>query len=239
MSHRRPLMSDEKRRNIIQNVKLRLSAKPFDGGRPPQLVVDTYNQNPQFTVWTGAKQDTNSKIPISARMDPQILFEVLNTILLACSSRDPQCEFSKKNEHKPQNGNKQLVSTTHVGKDENGVYICVEDADARRPKIRFYFGYNPFHGWVQGKEPGDRIQQSILSARSWVEAIKALYPVSLAGECAGGLPAAITPFNKANGATGQPNRSYGNQGGNSGGSYPSNRPSNNDSYDDDDDDIAI
>ena len=164
-------------------------------------------------------------------------------ILKMCRVKDPQAEWSTKNEHKPQNGNKQLVSTTHVGRDEQGIYICIEDADARRPKIRFYFGYTPFHTYVQGKEPGDRMIQSIIHAEAWVEAMKAIYPVSLAGECSGGLPAPVTPFNSGNGNNrgggnnGGGNRSY-NNGGNSG-NYNNNNSGGRPSYDDDEDDLPM
>lgn len=200
-------MADEKPRNIIQSNKLRMSAKPFDGGRPPSLVVDTFNQNPQLSVWTGSKNDPAGNTPISARLDPVVFFDTLALIDLAAVAKEP-VEYSRTNEHKPKDGNKVHYSTTHIGRDEQGVYIMIEDVlTPNRPKIRFYWGYNPFHNFVEGKGVGTRAQTSAFLARNWAAMMRLMFPASLAGECSGGLPQATNSFNK------------GGNGGNGGGGY--------------------
>lgn len=213
----------DKIRRIIDNGKLTLSAKP-QGGRPPQLKVDTYNQNPQFDVWTGSPADP-VKGPIKANMDAPTFFQCLNTLKTVAFHNGPieyQCENKHTKKDGQQGSQPVTVSFTKIGKDDKGgVYLAVESTDERRPRIRFYFGYNRFHQWtINGNQ--DRAKISADAAIAWADTILAMYPASLVSECTGGLPAVANSFtNNKGGSGGQGGGgSYNNGGGNrSGGGY--------------------
>lgn len=210
----------EKKRRIIDNGKLTLSAKP-QGGRPPQLKVDTYNQNPQFDVWTGSPADP-VKGPIKANMDAPTFFQCLNTLKEVAAHNGP-IEYMCENKHTKKDGQQGsqpvTVSFTKIGKDDKGgVYLAVESTDERRPRIRFYFGYNRFHSWtINGNQ--DRAKGSADAANAWADTILALYPASLVSECTDGLPAVANSFtnNSGGGAQGGNKPAYNNGGGNKGG----------------------
>lgn len=205
----------DKIRRIIDNGKLTLTAKP-QGGRPPQLKVDTYNQNPQFDVWTGSPADP-VKGPIKANMDAPTFFQCLIALKNAAMNNGP-IEYVCENKHTKKDGQQNnqpvTVSYTKIGKDDKGgVYITVESVDERRPRIRFYFGYNRFHSWTVNGQP-DRARTSADGAIAWADTILAMYPASLVSECTGGLPAAQNSFTNNKGGNGG---GYNNGGGNRGG----------------------
>lgn len=209
----------EKIRRIIDNGKLSLSAKP-QGGRPPQLKVDTYNQNPQFDVWTGSPADP-VKGPIKANMDAPTFIQCLNTLKEVALHNGP-IEYMCENKHTKKDGQQGsqpvTVSFTKIGKDDKGgVYLAVESTDERRPRIRFYFGYNRFHQWtINGNQ--DRAKISSDGAIAWADTILALYPASLVSECTGGLPAVANSFTAggSGGGQGGGKPAYNNGGGNKG-----------------------
>lgn len=166
-------MSD-KPSNVLDNGKLVLTApKHPNGDYPPKLKVQTYNNNPQFAVFSGVPSAKRGGV-ISAGMDPKTFFTVLSLIERMADEPIPESTVTYEIEnHAGRGSEKALKSTTVIGKDPEGiVFLSVLDVDDSMPKIRFDFNADFYHKIsIKGITKGEI---SCISAKGWVSMWRSL-----------------------------------------------------------------
>lgn len=169
------------KKNALDEVKLRLTGDPEQGNRPPSLAVSVLMNQPRLTVFTNVQNDKDNGI-IRAPMDSNTMYALL-TLLEEVINHDGQIRYSVDNLTGHPN-DKRLLSTTYVGKDEQGcVYISVLSADKDRPRLRFIFRPSQYHHLksADGNElPMSKL--SVIYAKSWLELMRNLVANVLNGE---------------------------------------------------------
>lgn len=160
--------------------------KPIDGAtRVPRLAFAHRAGKPRITVFTNSPNDTVSFGMISAPMDPNTFFTLLELISTIADGPND-------NKYKVENytgvynegvstGEKQLLSETFVGKDADGVmWICV--ASGARPKIKFEFTISDYHKIFKATgEPLTKAEASVRSAKGTVKALQKIFAIIVSG----------------------------------------------------------
>lgn len=166
-------MSD-KPSTVLDNGKLTMSAPKLSNGEyPPKFKVQTFNNNPQFAIFTGVPSAKRGGV-ISAGMDPTTFYTVLRLIERMIDEPTPQETVTYEIEnHGGRGADKALKSTTVIGKDPEGiVFISVLDVDASMPKVRFNFNADFYHKIsVNGLSKGEL---SCISAQGFVDTWRAI-----------------------------------------------------------------
>lgn len=166
-------MSD-KPSNVLDNGKLTLSAPKLANGEfPPKFKVGTYNNNPQYTVFTGVTSAKRGGV-ISAGMDPITFYTSLRLIERMIDEPTPQETVTYEIEnHAGRGAEKAIKSRTIIGKDPEGVvFISILDVDDSMPKVRFNFDADFYHKInVNGMTKG---QISCISAQGFVDAWRSI-----------------------------------------------------------------
>lgn len=162
-------MSQEKKSSVLDNGKLAMSApKLKDGGYPPKLKVQLFNNNPQFTVFSGVTSAKRSGI-INAGMDTITFFLALRLIEKLIDAPVPaQTLVYEIENHGGRGAEKAIKSKTILGKDNEGVmFISILDVDDTMPKVRFNFNSDFYHK-VNINGMG-KAEISCLAAQAWVD----------------------------------------------------------------------
>lgn len=166
-------MSD-KPSNVLDNGKLTLSAPKLANGEfPPKFKVGTYNNNPQYTVFSGVTSAKRGGV-ISAGMDPITFYTSLRLIERMIDEPTPQETVTYEIEnHAGRGAEKAIKSRTIIGKDPEGVvFISILDVDDSMPKVRFNFDADFYHKInVNGMTKG---QISCISAQGFVDAWRSI-----------------------------------------------------------------
>ena len=166
-------MSD-KPSNVLDNGKLTMSAPKLANGEfPPKFKVGTYNNNPQYTVFTGVTSAKRGGV-ISAGMDPITFYTSLRLIERMIDEPIPQETVTYEIEnHAGRGSEKAIKSRTIIGKDPEGVvFISILDVDDSMPKVRFNFDADFYHKInVNGMSKG---QISCISAQGFVDAWRSI-----------------------------------------------------------------
>lgn len=167
-------MSQEKKSNVLDNGKLSMSAPKLpNGAYPPKLKVQTYNNNPQFTVFSGVASAKRSGI-INAGMDPLTFYTVLRLIekLIDLPTPAETVVYEIEN-HGGRGAEKAIKSRTILGKDAEGVvFISILDVDDSMPKVRFNFDADFYHKInITGMGKGEI---SCVAAQGFVDAWRAI-----------------------------------------------------------------
>lgn len=167
------IMSD-KPSNVLDNGKLTMSAPKLANGEfPPKFKVGTYNNNPQYTVFTGVTSAKRGGV-ISAGMDPITFYTSLRLIERMIDEPIPQETVTYEIEnHAGRGSEKAIKSRTIIGKDPEGVvFISILDVDDSMPKVRFNFDADFYHKInVNGMSKG---QISCISAQGFVDAWRSI-----------------------------------------------------------------
>ena len=167
------IMSD-KPSNVLDNGKLTMSAPKLANGEfPPKFKVGTYNNNPQYTVFTGVTSAKRGGV-ISAGMDPITFYTPLRLIERMIDEPIPQETVTYEIEnHAGRGSEKAIKSRTIIGKDPEGVvFISILDVDDSMPKVRFNFDADFYHKInVNGMSKG---QISCISAQGFVDAWRSI-----------------------------------------------------------------
>ena len=108
-------MSD-KPSNVLDNGKLTMSAPKLANGEfPPKFKVGTYNNNPQYTVFTGVTSAKRGGV-ISAGMDPITFYTSLRLIERMIDEPIPQETVTYEIEnHAGRGSEKAIKSRTIIG----------------------------------------------------------------------------------------------------------------------------
>lgn len=166
-------MSD-KPSNVLDNGKLTLSAPKLANGEfPPKFKVGTFNNNPQFTVFTGVTSAKRGGV-IGAGMNPSTFFTALRLIERMVAEPTPQETVTYEIEnHAGRGAEKAIKSRTIIGKDPEGVvFISILDADDSMPKVRFNFDADFYHKInINGMSKGEI---SCISALGFVDTWRAI-----------------------------------------------------------------
>lgn len=161
-------MSD-KPSNVLDNGKLTLSAPKLPNGEfPPKFKVGTYNNNPQFTVFTGVTSAKRGGV-IGAGMDPKTFYTALRLIERMVDEPAQQDTITYEIEnHAGRGSEKAIKSRTIIGKDPEGVmFISILDVDDSMPKVRFNFDADFYHKInINGMSKGEI---SCISAQAFVD----------------------------------------------------------------------
>lgn len=225
-------MATNRPKTILDEYKLRMTAKPLAAGaKPPALIVNLYRNNPQITVFTG--HDNGSGITmIGAGMDPRTWFTVCE--LVNYYSEPTTAPGKTKIENKSQIPANQrtdpkvklkVSSETWIGKDEDGrVWISIVHGENQQaPKIQFYFGVDYYHS-IKTKEGEGFISQ--ISARAWSRLFGELITMVMHSN-------GLDPQNQSTTQKPAANKGGYNKSGNSGGSADSFEDSFDANFDDD------
>lgn len=166
-------MSD-KPGNVLDNGKLAMSAPKLGNGEyPPKFKLQTFNNNPQFAVFSGVTSAKRGGV-ISAGMDPGTFYTVLRLIERMIDEPTPQETLTYEIENHAGRGSEKAVkSTTVIGKDPEGVvFISILDVDDSMPKVRFNFNADFYHKInINGMSKG---QLSCISAQGYVDTWRSL-----------------------------------------------------------------
>lgn len=167
-------MAQDKPSNVLDNGKLSMSApKQPNGAYPAKLKVQTYNNNPQFTVFSGVTSAKRSGI-INAGMDPVTFYTALRLIERLIDEPIPSETLVYEIEnHAGRGAEKAIKSKTILGKDPEGImFISILDVDDTMPKVRFNFNADFYHVIsVPGMSKADI---SCIAAQSWVDTWRAI-----------------------------------------------------------------
>lgn len=229
-------MASNRPKTILDEYKLRMSAKPLaQGAKPPSLIVNIYRNNPQLTVFTG--HDNGSGITmISAGMDARTWYTVCELVNYYADSNTPAGKTKIENKAPIPAAQRtdpkvklKVTSETWIGKDEDGkVWISIVHGENQQaPKIQFYFGVDYYHS-IKTREGDGFVSQ--ISARAWVRLFSDL--VSMVMHSNG-----VDPQNQNTGAStksqGSGKSNYSKSNTNSGGSADSFEDSFDANFDDD------
>jgi hypothetical protein len=165
-----------RKKNILDDMKLRLSAEPVSGSRKrPSLSFPVIFNNPRIDVYTNVENDKNRGI-ISAKMDTPTFYQLMD-LVISVANHDGEVKYTIDNfapDKTPNEGGgyqkrdpiKQ--STTVIGKDKEGVvYIAILDAEPDRPKIRFPFSLGIYHKLTRAGQGLTKGEESALAAKAW------------------------------------------------------------------------
>lgn len=167
-------MSQEKKSNVLDNGKLAMTApKLANGAYPPKLKIQTFNNNPQFTVFSGVASAKRSGI-INAGMDTTTFFLALRLIekLIDEPTPDQTLVYEIEN-HGGRGSEKTMRSKTILGKDNEGVmFISILDVDDTMPKVRFNFDADYYHKInINGM---GKAEISCIAAQAFVDTYRAI-----------------------------------------------------------------
>jgi len=175
-----------RKKNALDEGKLKIIGEPQNGSkRRPTLGWSIVKNHPRIDVWTNIDGDKNNG-NIRAAMDSPTFF-VLLTFLKQAIEAEPGFKQAVENMGYTWFQNKRseetkVLSTTHIGKDKNGiVYISVVAHD--RPKIKFDFRSGIYHK-LRNADGSDftKEQDSIAYASAYLGLLSGLVPAVLEGE---------------------------------------------------------
>jgi hypothetical protein len=211
-------VNNQKAPNMLSDFKMKLSAPPVNGAnKAAAFQVGIYKNNPRFIVRTNVEGDKNYG-KIEAPMDVFTFFAAMNTITEVANS-EGETHYSIENHDYIYPGGKRsdspvLVSTTHIGKEQDGrVYIAVTANN--RPKVKFYFE-SPMYHFIKGKdrEAIPASKDSRAYALAWVDAMSRLVPLIMKDEF---VPYVPKNQRQGGGSNWGGNNGGGNWGGSNGG----------------------
>lgn len=169
-------------KNALDNRKLALFAPcPAKPEVKSSLMWMLVANNPRMVVWTNDPNDTgksNGFGKITANLDMPVFVTYLQ-MLSDIIEHDGEIRqsidclnytfFTGKRSEKPE-----LVSTIWVGKDKDGI-IWTSLVAKNRPKIKFTFGNNDFHHYMNGD--GSPMAASVVSQLFAKAYVKVMYGV--------------------------------------------------------------
>lgn len=160
----------------IDDLKLRMYADPVNGGkRKPSLSVSMYENNPRLVVKTNMDNDKDYG-KITAAMDMPIFFSFLDVLESVINGPNDSQQRIVNKKRKFINGESKILDDTYtiVGKDKDGVvWISVLAYDKERPRIKFEFGSNEYHGILnRDGSPYDKGKWTQHAARGWMEIMR-------------------------------------------------------------------
>lgn len=186
MSQNQRFQAPPRKKNALDEYKLRLSARPQQGAqKPSSLAFSVVKNMVHVDVYTNVPNDKDNG-RIRAAMDSPTFFAMLELLNLAIESNEP---FSRKIENKnftfyqgKRSEAPQIVSNTMVGKDKEGrVFLAVLAKD--RPNIPFYFLPSSFHSLtMQDGSPVDEGTVSVIYAKGFLKLLYTLVPTVLSAE---------------------------------------------------------
>lgn len=174
----------DKDKTMLDHGKLQMQSRKLDNGEyPPKFKVQTFNNNPQFAVFSGVPSAKRSGV-ISAGMDPVTLQSVF-LLIERMIELDPNGEtliYEIENEQ-GRGKDKKVTTKTVIGKDPDGImFISVVDVDPEMPKVRFDFNTDYYHKIIG---PGlDKAELSKIAAQSWVNNFRQMLPIILVNDYA-------------------------------------------------------
>lgn len=190
-------------KDAFRDPKMKIYGTPVaQGDKAPSLGIGIFKSNVSLNVYTNSERDPDTKQWIDARMSYFVLGQLFEVILGYAGVGSLAGKLPKgiviENHHKPKDadgnpGQKQIVSHTEVGIDENDeLYIAVISADQARPMIRFKF-YDTFWHLFKDRDTGEPLsgpRMSRLAAIATVNAWASLIPASVRDEMEAGSDSA-------------------------------------------------
>ena len=186
MSQNQRFQAPPRKKNALDEYKLRLSARPQQGAqKPASLAFSVVKNMVHVDVYTNVPNDKDNG-RIRAAMDSPTFFAMLELLQMAIESPE---QMSRKIENKnftfyqgKRSETPMVVSTTMIGKDKEGrVFLAVLAKD--RPNIPFYFLPSSFHHLLnQDGSPLDEGTISVIYAKGFIKLLYALVPAVLESE---------------------------------------------------------
>lgn len=188
MSQQQRFQAPPRKKNALDEYKLRLSGKPQQGAtKPPSLAFSVVKNMPHIDVYTNVPNDKDNG-RIKANMDAPTFFALLQLLDQAINSEGPvKFKIENKNFVWPKGERSKepvTISTTVVGKGSDGrVFISVVAYDKSRPIIPFYFGPSSYHNIIDGEgNPMAEGEVSKAYARGYLRLLYNLVPSVLTAE---------------------------------------------------------